>query len=94
LALHTPDEEGAEFHLCATPVSVVGPSDLPVTLNQDSTKIKVNLYTYMNDINLHLGRRTRWTIYLKVAPGVDGKPCLILDTQTDLEEIRRRQNVV
>lgn len=85
-------EGTAEYHLCAVPVMVAGPSDLPVTVNQNATKIKVDLLTYMNSINLHLGKRTKWVIYLKVERGVDGKDCLFLDTQTDLEEIRRRQH--
>lgn len=84
-------ESTAEYQLCAVPVMVAGASDLPVTVNQNATKIKVDLFTYMNSINLHLGKRTKWVVYLKVAPGVEGKPCLFLDTQTDLEEIRKRQ---
>lgn len=87
-------EATAEYQLCAVPAMVAGPSDLPVSLNQNATKIKVDLYTYMNSINLHLGKRTKWVIYLKVETGVDGKECLFLDTQTDLEEIRRRQQAV
>jgi hypothetical protein len=93
IALHTPVET-TEYQLLGVPVQVAGDDDVPVTVNDDSTKIKVDLYTYMNSINLHLGNRTKWAIYLKVEPGVSGKPCLYLDTQTDLEEIRRQQNAV
>lgn len=91
LALHIP-EETEEYQLCGVPVMVADAGDLPVTVNEDASTIKVDLYTYMQSINLHLGKRTKWTIFLKVASGVDGKPSLFLDTQTDLEEIRRKQS--
>lgn len=91
LALHTV-EDATEYQLCAVPVLTAGDDDVPVTMSQDSSSIRVDLYHYMNSINLHLGKRTRWAIYLKVAPGVEGKLCLFLDTNTDLEEIRRRES--
>ncbi|HLO04051.1 MAG TPA: hypothetical protein VK191_13155 [Symbiobacteriaceae bacterium] len=91
LVLHTP-EGTTEYQLCGVPVMTAGAGDVPVIVNEDASKIKVDLYTYMTSINLHLGRRTKWVIYLKVAPGVDGKLCLFLDTQTDLAEIRRKQS--
>lgn len=91
LSLHTP-EESVEYQLCSVPVMSVGDDDVPVSLNKTATKIRVDLYDYMNSINLHLGKRTKWVIYLKVAPGVDGKPCLYLDTKTDLAEIQKRQS--
>jgi hypothetical protein len=90
LALHTPLDT-TEYQVCAVPVQVATDTDVPVIVNEDSTTIKVDLYTYMHSINLHLGGRTRWVIYLQVDLGVDGKPCLFLDTQTDLEKIRREQ---
>jgi hypothetical protein len=90
LALHTPLDTTL-YQLCAVPVQIASTADVPVFVNNDSSKIKVDLYTYMHSINLHLGGRTRWVIYLQVDLGVDGKPCLFLDTQTDLEKIRREQ---
>jgi hypothetical protein len=90
LALHTPLDT-SDYQLCAVPVQEATIEDVPVTTSQDAKKIKVDLYNYMSSINLHLGHRTRWVIYLHVGPGVDGKPCLFLDTKTDLEAIRKAQ---
>jgi hypothetical protein len=90
LALHTAKGD-SEYQLCAVPVMEATEGDVRITTSQDSQKIKVDLFDYMHSINLHLGSRSRWVIYVKVAPGVDGKPCLFLDTQTDLEAIRKAQ---
>jgi hypothetical protein len=90
LALHTPATND-DYELCAVPVQEATLEDVPVIVSGDSTSIKVDFYTYMHSINLHLGHRTRWVIYLDVNTGVDGKLCLFLDTQTDLEAIRKQQ---